>query len=104
MKYKPEMYIYEPKCRFHIISWDTETSVVCGQPAVAIYVSADTRLIAKPICKEHTLDAFTADGEIYLLVRADRSTRYRVRGYRRANGEKLIHRLEAWILKRYLTK
>ena len=104
MKYKPEMYIYEPKCGFHNINWNTETSVVCNQPAVAIYVSADARLITKPICKEHALDAMTADGEVYLLVRVNRATRYRARGYHRANGEKLIHRLEAWILKRYLTK
>jgi len=104
MRYKPEVYIYAPKCGFHLIDWDTETSAVCNRPAVAIYVSADTRLIAKPMCKEHALDAFTADGEVYLLIRVNRSTRYRVRGYHRANGKKLISRLEACILKRYLTK
>lgn len=61
---------YVPRCVFHNINHTVEppTSIQCGNPALAVYISADDDCELRAVCEVHRETARHGDGPVYDLV------------------------------------
>ena len=58
------------KCQFMVIDWGNKTDEQCGNtPALAVYVSDDSRQSVVLLCQEHQRDALrNGDGPVFNLI------------------------------------
>ena len=59
--------MYKPRCQF----FNDDLDEVCGLPAIAVYITGDSRMLARTICIDHRKGTLVGgDGPVFDLMLA----------------------------------